>query len=277
MLAGTGPFTGVAVAFVVLSALFVVAAALSSTSLQWTGRPVRGTYRDGLVSYQYQGQHYALADPAASTFHETTVFVDPADPANAMLDNPFDRGLDIASVVAPLLLAAFFFALGVRRRRRRGAAADGRSFGHGLDRETVEWLRERQRGGRLTAVGRQLSTRAALTYQLAPSGEVSISKRAPAPPPLGPHEHVRGTNSTEQPREMTGWLVYGVANSAATADGTATSAAAAWSCFFQSSMNKVDAARGEACGSGGSAMVVVVAIVVIVVRVVAVVVGAAAF
>ncbi|MGH9124133.1 MAG: hypothetical protein ACRDZ8_05315, partial [Acidimicrobiales bacterium] len=125
---GMGAFPGLGIGFLVLSLAFLVVAALSPTSLQWTGTAVHATYtRDGSIHYTYHGQSYLLADPTSSTFHETTVFIDPSKPANAILDNPFDRVLDVVSVGGPLLLAALVFALGFRRRRRRqkvaGAAA----------------------------------------------------------------------------------------------------------------------------------------------------------
>lgn len=146
---GMGAFPGLGIAFLVLSIAFLGVAALSPTSLQWTGTPVHATYSsDGAVRYTYHGSNYLLADPTTATFHETTVFVDPSDPANAILDNPFDRVLDVVTIVGPLLLAVLMFAVGIRRRRRSRelrvvAGADART-GRAMDDDLIKWLRERQ-------------------------------------------------------------------------------------------------------------------------------------
>jgi len=145
---GMGAFPGLGVAFLVLSIAFLGAAALSPTSLQWTGTAVHATYsKDGTVRYTYHGSTYLLADPTVATFHETTVFVDPNNPANAILDNPFNRVLDAVSVGGPLVLAVLCFALGVRRRRRRRVKAVGGAgalTGQAMDDDLIKWLRERQ-------------------------------------------------------------------------------------------------------------------------------------
>ena len=84
------------------------------------------------------------------------------------------------------------------------------------------------------------------------------------PPPKLPNEHTRGKNSTEHPLKVAVWPVYGVPKSAVMAEDVAIVAAAAWSCFFQSSMKAADTASGDAPGAGGMATVVVVGAVVVV-------------
>jgi hypothetical protein len=110
--------------------------------------PVHGESRDGVVHYSFQGQNYTLSDRTAATFHETTVYLDPGDPATAILYDPLDRWVDVFSVGSPLLVAAVLLALGFKRQRRaRSSGPDHGTFGHGIDQQTVQWLRERQRRG----------------------------------------------------------------------------------------------------------------------------------
>jgi hypothetical protein len=139
-------YSVVALCFVALSGLFFLTAILSPTVIQWTGTPVHSTYRGGIVYYSYRGQNYTLDDPSAATFHETTVWLNPANPSDAMLDNPLDRDIDIASIIGPLLVAAVLLALGLRRRRRLDAAAAGprEEFGQGIDRATMGLLAEQR-------------------------------------------------------------------------------------------------------------------------------------
>lgn len=148
---GTGPFPGFALAFVILGSVFLLAAALSPNTLQWTGQAARGTERGGILFYSYGGQTYTLDDPAASPAAAQTVFVDPSNPSNAMLDSPFDRWIDLLTIGGPYAAAALLLATGYlrRARNRHRRRTRERSFGDGLDPETVARLLEEQRSGKL--------------------------------------------------------------------------------------------------------------------------------
>ena len=150
---GTSPFPGVALVVFVLGCGFLLADLLSPSTLQWTGQAVRGTERVGIVYYSFRGQEYTLDDPASAHVTSRTVYVDPSNPSNAMLDNTLNRAVDIATVggsyvLSALLVAVGFARRGRRRRKRRLGTRDSRgTFGEGIDPDTVARLLARQRQG----------------------------------------------------------------------------------------------------------------------------------
>jgi hypothetical protein len=132
---------------VVLGSLFLAAAVQSPSMLQWTGTAVGAVEDGGISYYSFHGQNYTL-NVTSTLQHSSTVYVDPADPSNAILSNPVARWTDIASVGGPYAAAVLLLALGLARRSRRRHLRErdpGPSFGGGLDRTTLGRLRERQR------------------------------------------------------------------------------------------------------------------------------------
>ena len=148
-LQGTGPFSGLAVGFLLLGGLFLLIAMWSPSWILWTGHPVPSSERGGIVFYSYRGQNYSLDPPSRFVFHETTVYLEPANPSVAMLNDPVERAIDLVTVGGPVVVAVVLLGFGFRRRRRwaRADAAPRDGFGQGIDRETMAWLRDRQRGG----------------------------------------------------------------------------------------------------------------------------------
>jgi len=151
LLRDTGPFSGIAIAFLVLGGAFLLAAMWSPSALLWTGQAVPGTSRNGLVIYSYRGQNYSVDDLTASALHQTTVYLDPGNPSDAMLNDPVNRAIDVATVGGPVALAVVLLGFGFRRRWQRGRivapAGSEDSFGRGLGQDTIDWVRDRQRWG----------------------------------------------------------------------------------------------------------------------------------
>jgi hypothetical protein len=142
-----GAFILGASALFVVGSLFLFAAIQSPSMLQWTGTAVRSVENGGIAYYSFHGQNYTL-DVTSPLLQTGTVYLDPADPSNAMFSNPLTRWTDIATIGGPyaasvLLLTAGFARRSRRRRlKRRGP---GRSFGSGLDQAALGRLRDRQR------------------------------------------------------------------------------------------------------------------------------------
>jgi len=143
-----GTFIAGAVALFVVGSLFLVAAVQSPSMLQWTGTAVRSAESGGLLYYTFHGQTYTL-DVTSPVLGSSTVYVDPADPSNAMLSNPLTRLTDIGSVGGPYAASLLLLTFGLTRRARRRHLRDRglrQSFGSGLDQTTLGRLLDRQRG-----------------------------------------------------------------------------------------------------------------------------------
>jgi hypothetical protein len=142
-----GAFVTGAALLCVVGSLFLVAAAQSPTMLQWTGTPVAAVEDGGIAYYSFQGQTYTL-DVTSPLQHSGTVYLDPAEPSNAIFSNPVTRWGDIATVGGPYAAAVILLALGFARRSRRRRLRErdlGPSTGSGLDHTTLSRLLEQQR------------------------------------------------------------------------------------------------------------------------------------
>jgi hypothetical protein len=147
----TGVFTGAAIALFLLGSLFLGADVQSPSKLQWTGTAVHAVEDGGIAFYSFGGQNYTLNVASPQDF-SSTVYLDPAEPSNAMFGNALLRWTEFATVggvyIAAALLLTLGFARRSRRRRRRMRLGDrdpGLSFGSGLDDGTVGRLLDRQR------------------------------------------------------------------------------------------------------------------------------------
>lgn len=150
-----GAFTAGAVALFLLGSLLLLAAVQSPTMLQWTGNAVHDVQSGGIAYYSFQGQSYTLNVPSPAAW-SSTVYLDPADPSNAIFGNPVTRWSDIVLVGGPYTASALLLALGFARRsrrRRRSETAGQRSFGEGLDHQAVSRLLDRQRNAHDPARG----------------------------------------------------------------------------------------------------------------------------
>lgn len=135
-LGATGCLGAIVILFAVIGVLALVAELQSPTVVLWTGEHINAVERGGLVLYSFQGRNYTLVDPdqpASEPQRTITVFVNPNDATNAMLDRGATRWFDASFVLAPFTAALVFLVVAVLRRRRgRVAAADG-GFGTGFD------------------------------------------------------------------------------------------------------------------------------------------------
>jgi hypothetical protein len=131
----------------VVGLLFALVEAQSPSRLYWTGDPVAAINSGGIVYYTVRGEQYTVDDPGPVPAHDTpvTVYIDPADPGQALLSRP-TRWVDAAAV-----LGWFVAALGclvvpglrraavVRRRARNPVGASDETsesawIGHYLER-----------------------------------------------------------------------------------------------------------------------------------------------
>jgi len=88
---GTGWFVGLAVTLFVFALLMVLLELQSPDLVLWTGRQVVGTEQGGIVSYRWHGQSYSLDAPGYGSSKAVSVYLDPGNPSNAMIDNVADR------------------------------------------------------------------------------------------------------------------------------------------------------------------------------------------
>jgi hypothetical protein len=130
-----GWFDGAGWYLAIAGALFVVAligvfGSLQVDGLMWTGTRVAGTERHGIVYYAWQGQSYTVDDPhSTGSAAQVNVYLSPANPAGAILDNPADRLLTEVMVIGPVAIGTGLVILGgtrkyrwERRNRKRGTA-----------------------------------------------------------------------------------------------------------------------------------------------------------
>ena len=120
-----GGFIVGAVVLFMLGSLFLGAVAQSPSVLQWTGTAVHSVESGGIAYYSFHGEHFTL-DVTSSWLQPDTVYLDPANPSDAMLGNPVVRWTELATVAGPwaaaLMLLTYGFARRARRRRLRADA-----------------------------------------------------------------------------------------------------------------------------------------------------------
>jgi hypothetical protein len=137
---GAGWFVGLAAALFVFALLVVGLEAQLPESLLWTGHRVIGTEQGGIVRYRWDGQSYALDAPGYGSSKAVSVYLNPGDPNNGMLDNTADRALVVLLVGGPAAGGVTLLAVGLTRKyrwRRRRLRQEASSGGHGLDPDFV--------------------------------------------------------------------------------------------------------------------------------------------
>ena len=123
---GLGLFVGPAIALFVLALLVVVLEVHTPEILLWTGHRVVGTEQGGIVLYRWHGESYSLDAPGYGSAKAVSVYLDPGDASNAVIDNLADRAFVGFLVGGPVLAGAALITVGLvrrsisRRRRARG-------------------------------------------------------------------------------------------------------------------------------------------------------------
>jgi hypothetical protein len=115
---GLGLFVGPAIALFVLALLVAVLEVQSPEILLWTGHRVVGTEQGGIVLYRWHGQGYSLDAPGYRSAQAVSVYLDPGDGSNAMIDNLADRALVGFLVGGPVIAGVALIATGLIRRSR---------------------------------------------------------------------------------------------------------------------------------------------------------------
>ena len=115
---GSGWFVGAAVVLVVFALLALLVGLQSSDRVLWTGQQVVGTEHQGIVTYWWHGQSYSLDEPGFGSARAVSVYLDPADPSNAMLDSVFDRTMAGVLILGPVVAAVVLLVLGGTRNYR---------------------------------------------------------------------------------------------------------------------------------------------------------------
>jgi len=115
---GAGGFVGGAVVLVVFALLAVLLGLQSPDRVLWTGQQVVGTEQAGIVTYAWHGQLYSLDVPGYGSSQAVSVYLNPGDPSQAMVDNTFDRVVAALLVLGPAAGAIVLLVLGGTRNYR---------------------------------------------------------------------------------------------------------------------------------------------------------------
>jgi hypothetical protein len=115
---------GAAAVFAVVGIVMAGIVLTSASAVQWTGKSVHGSSRDGVVTYTYAGNEYTLTDTAHKAdvgARGVTVWLSrshPEDVDRAFLSNGIARWTDFFLVVVWFVIAGAFVIGGVVRHRR---------------------------------------------------------------------------------------------------------------------------------------------------------------
>jgi hypothetical protein len=115
---GAGWFVGLAIALFVFALLAVLLELQSPDLLLWTGHRVTGTEQGGIVSYRWHGQPYSLNASGYGSSKSVSVYLDPANPGTAMVDNVADRALVASLVGGPVAGGVILLVVGLTRNYR---------------------------------------------------------------------------------------------------------------------------------------------------------------
>jgi hypothetical protein len=115
---GAGWFVGAAAVLLVFALLAVLAGLQSSDAMLWTGQHVTGTEQQRLVYYRWQGQTYSLDVQGFGSSKAVSVYLNPGDPSQAIVDNVADRALAGLFVLGPVAGAVVLLVIGGTRNYR---------------------------------------------------------------------------------------------------------------------------------------------------------------
>lgn len=115
---GSGWYVAGAVVLLVFAALALLVGLQSSDRVLWTGQGVVGAEHQGVVYYSWHGQSYSIDASGAGSAKAVSVYLDPADPSQAVIDNIPDRVVAGLLIVAPVVAALVLLVLGGTRNYR---------------------------------------------------------------------------------------------------------------------------------------------------------------
>ena len=115
---GAGWFVGAAVVLLVFALLAALVGLQSPDSMLWTGQQVTGTEQQGLVYYRWQGQSYTLDVPGFGSSKAVSVYLNPGDPSQAIVDSVPNRVLTGLFVLGPAAGAVVLLVIGGTRNYR---------------------------------------------------------------------------------------------------------------------------------------------------------------
>jgi hypothetical protein len=84
----------------------------------WTGQQVVGTEHGGIVTYWWHGQSYSLDVPGYGSSKAVSVYLDPGNPSQAMVDNVLDRVLAALLILGPVAGGVVLLVVGGTRNYR---------------------------------------------------------------------------------------------------------------------------------------------------------------
>lgn len=116
---GAGWFVGLAAVLFAFALLAVLLELQSPDLVLWTGHRVAGTEQGGIVTYRWAGQQYSLNANGYGSAQDVSVYLDPANPGNAMIDNLPDRIVVTAFIAAPVAGGLALIVAGLTRKPRR--------------------------------------------------------------------------------------------------------------------------------------------------------------
>lgn len=90
----------------------------SQTALLWTGTAVPGSEQQGIAYYQWKGQSYTADQRGNGTVKSVTVYVDPGNPSNAIIDDAGSRVGDVLTVGLPFAAGVVLLVIGGTRNAR---------------------------------------------------------------------------------------------------------------------------------------------------------------
>ena len=116
---GAGWFVGLAAVLFAFALLAVLLELQSPDLVLWTGHRVAGNEQGGIVSYRWAGQQYSLNANGYGSAQDVSVYLDPANPGNAMIDNLPDRIVVTAFIGGPVAGGLALIVAGLTRKPRR--------------------------------------------------------------------------------------------------------------------------------------------------------------
>lgn len=136
---GAGWFVGLAVALFVFALLAMLVGLQSPDRLLWTGQQVTGTEQRGVIYYRWQGQSYTLDASGYGSSQAVSVYLDPGDPSQAVVDNVFDRMAAVLLVGVPVAGGVALLAVGGTRNYRWARRNAKRALEDPRERARGQW------------------------------------------------------------------------------------------------------------------------------------------